>query len=34
MNKALQSLAATLRGDLFFDNTMRTLYATDASSYR
>jgi FAD/FMN-containing dehydrogenase/Fe-S oxidoreductase len=34
MNKALQSLAATLRGDLFFDKTMRTLYATDASSYR
>ena len=34
MNKALQSLADTLRGDLFFDNTMRTLYATDASSYR
>ena len=34
MNKALQNLADTLRGDLFFDNTMRTLYATDASSYR
>lgn len=34
MNKALQSLADTLHGDLFFDNTMRTLYATDASSYR
>ena len=34
MNKALQSLADTLRGDLFFDNTMRTLYATDASSYK
>jgi FAD/FMN-containing dehydrogenase/Fe-S oxidoreductase len=34
MNKALQSLAATLQGDLFFDKTMRTLYATDASSYR
>jgi FAD/FMN-containing dehydrogenase/Fe-S oxidoreductase len=34
MNKALQSLADTLQGDLFFDNTMRTLYATDASSYR
>ncbi len=34
MNKALQSLAYTLHGDLFFDNTMRTLYATDASSYR
>ena len=34
MNKALQSLADTLHGDLFFDNTIRTLYATDASSYR
>ena len=34
MNKALQGLADTLHGDLFFDNTMRTLYATDASSYR
>ncbi len=34
MNKALQSLADTLHGELFFDNTMRTLYATDASSYR
>ena len=34
MNKALQSLADTLQGELFFDNTMRTLYATDASSYR
>jgi FAD/FMN-containing dehydrogenase/Fe-S oxidoreductase len=34
MNKALQGLADTLQGELFFDNTMRTLYATDASSYR
>jgi FAD/FMN-containing dehydrogenase/Fe-S oxidoreductase len=34
MDKALQNLADTLQGDLFFDNTMRTLYATDASSYR
>ena len=34
MKKALQSLAETLQGQLFFDNTMRTLYATDASSYR
>ena len=34
MNKALQSLADTLQGQLFFDNTIRTLYATDASSYR
>jgi FAD/FMN-containing dehydrogenase/Fe-S oxidoreductase len=30
----LQSLAAQLDGKLFFDNTMRTLYATDASAYR
>jgi FAD/FMN-containing dehydrogenase/Fe-S oxidoreductase len=34
MNKALQKLAGQLQGDLFFDKTMRTLYATDASSYR
>ncbi len=34
MNIALQGLAETLHGDLFFDKTMRTLYATDASSYR
>jgi FAD/FMN-containing dehydrogenase/Fe-S oxidoreductase len=34
MSKALQCLAETLQGELFFDNTMRTLYATDASSYR
>ena len=34
MNKVLQGLADTLQGELFFDNTMRTLYATDASSYR
>ncbi|BDD10310.1 oxidoreductase [Fulvitalea axinellae] len=30
----LQALAAELDGDLFFDDTMRTLYATDASAYR
>jgi GR25 family glycosyltransferase involved in LPS biosynthesis len=34
MDKALQQLAGKLQGDLFFDKTMRTLYATDASSYR
>ncbi|NIJ55731.1 FAD-binding and (Fe-S)-binding domain-containing protein [Dyadobacter arcticus] len=27
-------LAKSLEGDLYFDNTMRTLYATDASAYR
>ncbi|MCF0058292.1 FAD-binding and (Fe-S)-binding domain-containing protein [Dyadobacter sp. CY356] len=30
----LQLLASQLTGDLFDDNTMRTLYATDASAYR
>ncbi len=30
----LQSLASQLEGELFFDDTMRTLYATDASAYR
>lgn len=30
----LQSLANQLEGKLFFDDTMRTLYATDASAYR
>ena len=34
MNDRLQQLAATLEGDLYFDTTMRTLYATDASAYR
>lgn len=34
MNKALQQLKNQLTGDLFYDNTMRTLYATDASAYR
>lgn len=33
-NKPLQQLAASLDGDLFYDTTMRTLYATDASAYR
>ena len=31
---SLQALAGTLEGDLYFDKTMRTLYATDASAYR
>ena len=30
----LQSLAKSLKGQLYFDDTMRTLYATDASAYR
>jgi FAD/FMN-containing dehydrogenase/Fe-S oxidoreductase len=30
----LEQLAAELEGDLFFDDTMRILYATDASAYR
>jgi FAD/FMN-containing dehydrogenase len=34
MTAALQQLGKQLTGDLFFDTTMRTLYATDASAYR
>ncbi|ULQ57844.1 FAD-binding protein [Flavihumibacter rivuli] len=34
MKELLQQLADTLEGDLFFDTTIRTLYATDASAYR
>ena len=30
----LQDLAKQLEGELYFDTTMRTLYATDASAYR
>ncbi len=30
----LQQLAGQLEGKLYYDNTMRTLYATDASAYR
>lgn len=30
----LSSLSQQLEGDLYYDNTMRTLYATDASAYR
>ncbi len=34
MNEKLEQLASELEGDLFYDTTMRTLYATDASAYR
>jgi FAD/FMN-containing dehydrogenase len=34
MKEKLQQLAGQLRGDLYFDNAMRILYATDASAYR
>lgn len=34
MTEHLQQLKSKLNGDLFFDTTMRTLYATDASAYR
>ncbi len=34
MNDKLQQLAQTLEGELYFDETMRILYATDASAYR
>jgi FAD/FMN-containing dehydrogenase/Fe-S oxidoreductase len=34
MKELLQQLAATLEGEFFTDDTMRTLYATDASAYR
>jgi FAD/FMN-containing dehydrogenase/Fe-S oxidoreductase len=34
MNELLQQLAASLEGEFYFDTTMRTLYATDASAYR
>ncbi len=30
----LHDLASQIEGDLYFDSTMRTLYATDASAYR
>ncbi|MCF2486698.1 FAD-binding and (Fe-S)-binding domain-containing protein [Dyadobacter sp. CY347] len=33
-NSDLSLLAKQLEGELHFDNTMRTLYATDASAYR
>ncbi|HPZ89037.1 MAG TPA: FAD-binding oxidoreductase, partial [Flavihumibacter sp.] len=34
MTSKLQALAGRLEGDLYFDDTMRILYATDASAYR
>jgi FAD/FMN-containing dehydrogenase len=34
MNGKLQELSKRLEGDLYFNTTMRTLYATDASAYR
>lgn len=34
MKAQLQQLAIQLEGELFFDTTIRTLYATDASAYR
>jgi len=34
MNDKLKQLEGSLKGDLYFDKTMRTLYATDASAYR
>jgi hypothetical protein len=34
MKEKLQQLEQQLEGDLFYDITMRTLYATDASAYR
>jgi FAD/FMN-containing dehydrogenase/Fe-S oxidoreductase len=33
-NSSLSRLAEQLEGDIFFDDTMRILYATDASAYR
>lgn len=34
MNEALRNLADKLTGEFYYDETMRTLYATDASAYR
>jgi FAD/FMN-containing dehydrogenase/Fe-S oxidoreductase len=34
MKEKLELLARQLEGDLYYDTTMRTLYATDASAYR
>jgi len=34
MKEKLQQLEKQIEGDLFYDITMRTLYATDASAYR
>ena len=32
--RKLQQLGASLEGEFYFDQTIRTLYATDASAYR
>ncbi|MBN8850401.1 MAG: FAD-binding oxidoreductase [Sphingobacteriales bacterium 50-39] len=34
MSETLPQLARTLEGEFYYDTTMRTLYATDASAYR
>ncbi len=34
MKEKLESLSGELEGELYYDTTMRTLYATDASAYR
>ena len=34
MNERLQQLSTELEGELYYDRTMRILYATDASAYR
>ncbi|MCW3089844.1 MAG: hypothetical protein JWP81_913 [Ferruginibacter sp.] len=34
MNQRLKALSEELEGEFYFDNTMRILYATDASAYR
>ena len=34
MKESLQQLALELEGEFYFDTTIRTLYATDASAYR
>ena len=34
MNEKLRQLAQSLEGELYVDDTMRILYATDASAYR
>ena len=34
INQQLQQLAKELAGELYLDDVMRTLYATDASAYR
>src|SRR3954468_15596558 len=34
MNQRLEELSQELEGELYYDETMRILYATDASAYR